>query len=67
LSMDLWDTVLVFTSVVCLMVEVVGRVSGTLFLFLDVSSSYFLRWPTCFLWNGERKTFYKQNNLSYRV
>lgn len=43
LSMDRWDTVLVFTSVVCLMVEVVGRVSGALFLFLDVSSSYFLR------------------------
>ena len=42
LSMDLWDTVLVFTSVVCLMVEVAGRVSGALFLFLDVSASYFL-------------------------
>ena len=67
LSMDLWDTALVFTSVVCLRVEVVGRVSGALFLFLNVSSSYFLRWPTCFLWNSERKTFYKQNNLCYRV
>lgn len=29
LSMDLWDTVLVFISVVCLMVEVVRRVSDS--------------------------------------
>lgn len=62
LSMTLWDTVQLFTNVVCLLLDGGSQV---LLLFVDVSSPYFLRWCACFLWNSESVTTSETGFKSY--